>query len=221
MAHRDYYEILGVSREENTAGIRAAFRKLAKTHHPDRAGPEATRRFQDIAEAYCVLSNPKTRECYNVSLQNTESGVRLKVRTQTRHTPSGSPYNAYRDTENAAHQRQRDNRRERYFHASLTIDPALRQFSRPLEIEVILTRQEAEHGGILPLPLAVPCGYCRGAGGSGFSLCPQCHGRGRVEAGIIRLEMPPSLIHGTVLEYPLHGGHPDVDLLRLHVKLQS
>ncbi|MEM5789688.1 MAG: DnaJ domain-containing protein, partial [Syntrophobacteraceae bacterium] len=49
MKKKDYYLILGVSRTESTEGIKAAFRKLAKEHHPDKRGPDGTRFFQDLA----------------------------------------------------------------------------------------------------------------------------------------------------------------------------
>jgi DnaJ-class molecular chaperone len=55
MERKDYYLILGVSRGENLEGIHDAFRELAKKYHPDRAGPEATGKFQEIQEAYDVL----------------------------------------------------------------------------------------------------------------------------------------------------------------------
>lgn len=68
MKQKDYYAILGVTRAESAGGIRAAYRKLARIHHPDHAGPGRTRRFQEINEAYRVLSDPAARKSYNESL---------------------------------------------------------------------------------------------------------------------------------------------------------
>ena len=65
MATKDYYLILGVSRRENLRSVEEAFRELAKRYHPDRAGPQGTSRFQDLREAYEVLSNPEKRKLYN------------------------------------------------------------------------------------------------------------------------------------------------------------
>src|SRR4029077_15032124 len=72
MATKDYYLILGVSRGENFPGIQHAFRELAKRYHPDRAGPKETRRFQDIQEAYEILSNLEKRKLYNHELEQKE-----------------------------------------------------------------------------------------------------------------------------------------------------
>ena len=51
---RDYYDILGVNRGCDEAGLKAAFRKLAMEHHPDRNGgsPESTARAQEIQLAF-------------------------------------------------------------------------------------------------------------------------------------------------------------------------
>jgi len=64
---RDYYEILGVTRTADDAGLKAAFRKLAMEHHPDRNGgcEDASGRFKEINEAYSVLSDPQKRAAYD------------------------------------------------------------------------------------------------------------------------------------------------------------
>ncbi len=64
---RDYYEILGVTRTADDAGLKAAFRKLAMEHHPDRNGgcEDASGRFKEINEAYSILSDPQKRAAYD------------------------------------------------------------------------------------------------------------------------------------------------------------
>ena len=89
-AIKDTLEALGVPHTESDRGIRKAFRDLAKTHHPDRVGPGGTRRFQDIMEAYTVLSDPERRREYNDSLRPAEKNIRVRVspeRTQERGEP--------------------------------------------------------------------------------------------------------------------------------------
>jgi len=60
---KDPYEILGVQRSDNEAAIRAAYRKLAKRHHPDvnPGKPEALERFKAISTAYDLLSDKDKR----------------------------------------------------------------------------------------------------------------------------------------------------------------
>src|ERR671931_2475861 len=63
---RDYYEILGVGRSAGETEIKKAFRRLARTLHPDVSGePDAQERFREVVEAYEVLSKPETRELYD------------------------------------------------------------------------------------------------------------------------------------------------------------
>src|SRR5579864_9432180 len=64
---KDFYEVLGVPRTASQKEISAAFRKLARKHHPDlNAGnKEAEARFKELSEAHEVLSDPKKRGLYD------------------------------------------------------------------------------------------------------------------------------------------------------------
>ena len=63
---RDYYEVLGVSREASETEIKKAFRKLARELHPDvNREPDAEERFKEAAEAYEVLSDAERRRTYD------------------------------------------------------------------------------------------------------------------------------------------------------------
>jgi curved DNA-binding protein len=63
---QDYYEVLGVGRDASQEEIQQAYRKLARTYHPDlNKDPGAEERFKDISEAYAVLSDPATRHRYD------------------------------------------------------------------------------------------------------------------------------------------------------------
>lgn len=63
---RDYYQVLGLTRQADAKAIRDAFRQLALKYHPDRnKEPGAEAHFKEIAEAYAVLSDPKKRADYD------------------------------------------------------------------------------------------------------------------------------------------------------------
>lgn len=67
MAKRDYYEVLGVSKDASEQDIKKAYRRLARQYHPDvnKDDPTAEEKFKEISEAYQVLSNAEARERYD------------------------------------------------------------------------------------------------------------------------------------------------------------
>ena len=67
MAKKDYYEVLGVSRNADEKTIKQAYRKLAKKYHPDtnRGNSQAEEKFKEITEAYNVLSDEEKRKMYD------------------------------------------------------------------------------------------------------------------------------------------------------------
>ena len=77
---KDYYQILGVHRQAAPDEIKRAYRRMASQHHPDKGGD--TTRFQEIEEAYRVLSDPDQRSAYdnprpNVHMQFGPGGIDL------------------------------------------------------------------------------------------------------------------------------------------------
>ena len=75
MQYKDYYAILGVSRDAKPEDIRKAYRKLAKQYHPDvNKTPGAEAKYQEINEAYEVLKDSAKRERYDTLGQNWQGG---------------------------------------------------------------------------------------------------------------------------------------------------
>ena len=63
---KDYYDVLGVSKDASEKDIKTAYRKLAMKHHPDRSDdPGAEEMFKELSEAYAVLSDPDKRQKYD------------------------------------------------------------------------------------------------------------------------------------------------------------
>ncbi|WP_261624645.1 DnaJ C-terminal domain-containing protein [Nesterenkonia marinintestina] len=76
--NKDFYAILGVSKDADQAEIKKAYRKLARKYHPDtNSGDEkAEKRFKDVGEAYTVLSDAEQREQYD-AIRAMGSGARF------------------------------------------------------------------------------------------------------------------------------------------------
>lgn len=75
MKYKDYYEILGISRNASEKEVKSAYRKLAKKYHPDvNKSSDASEKFKDVNEAYEVLSDPQKRQRYDNLGSNWQAG---------------------------------------------------------------------------------------------------------------------------------------------------
>ena len=75
---KDFYKVLGVSKDASEADITKAYRKLARKYHPDlNKTKEAEEKFKDISEAYDVLNNKETRQKYDAIRQFGMGGARF------------------------------------------------------------------------------------------------------------------------------------------------
>jgi curved DNA-binding protein len=88
--HKDYYQILGVSRNASQAQIKHAYRKLVSKYHPDISRePDAEARFHDIGEAWATLGNHKKRAEYDAQQEFTNDPSRafFQADNQSANTP--------------------------------------------------------------------------------------------------------------------------------------
>jgi DnaJ-class molecular chaperone len=227
----DYYVVLGVPRDESAAGIRAAFRGLAKRHHPDRAGGADTLRFREVAEAYGALSDDARRRRHDAALASEAARVPIGPSwpEASRAWPASEPLAAARPFG------------ERVSIASAfgAIDPPLEELlarlartatgiGRPkggrvdeVHVELLLSADEAAHGGAIDVGVPVPhwCAACAGTGHGAYGPCQTCRGDGTVEReALVRVRIPRVRRDASV-DVPLaHLGLDDV-VLRLHVRI--
>ena len=78
------YELLGVSTSANNAELRKAFRQLSKQLHPDTTSlpsDEATKRFQNVCEAYDLLSDPVLRANYDLKIEKENNLTNQRIKS--------------------------------------------------------------------------------------------------------------------------------------------
>ena len=205
MATRDYYVTLGVPRTETAAGIRSAFRDLAKRHHPDRSGSEDSEAFREVVEAYRVLADPRLRERYDERLRRQEGAPeQVVIRRASAEPLTREPVPLFGRPESARPSPE------------AMFDRLVRNFTRigvpkaervePLNCDVVLSPEEAARGGVLPIsvPVFEACPECAGSGHTWLFPCLCCGQSGLVEEAVtVRLEIPPMVRAGTVIDLPL------------------
>jgi molecular chaperone DnaJ/curved DNA-binding protein len=218
MNGRTYYMILGVPRTESQGGIRSAYRDLARRLHPDVAGQQATHAFQEITEAYDVLSDPQRRRAYNDELRRAERGNVVPVREAPPAPFARAPVSIF-----AAAETVRPSFEEMYerFRRNLTgVGIPKSEHLEGLNIEVVLTPEEGRRGCVLPIGLPVfrRCPECGGSGRDWVSACLACGQQGTIEEEeIVRVRIPPMAQSGSIFELPLQGLGIHNFYLRLHV----
>lgn len=178
MSKRDYYDILGVSRNAELSEIKKAYRKMALKYHPDKNpdDKEAEEKFKEAAEAYEVLSNDEKRSRYDRfghegmrnGAGNGFGGAGMSMDDIFSHFGDifGGHF-GFGGGFGGGGTRQRVNR------------------GSNLRVRVKLTLKEVAQGVEKKIKLRkyVPCDECNGTGaekGSSPSTCPTCHGSGHV-----------------------------------------
>ena len=214
---RDYYEVLGVSRDASADQIKSAYRKLAMKWHPDRnpGNAEAKEKFQEASEAYEVLSNPEKRQRYD---QYGHQGVNFggggfDFNNATADFSDifasifgGGGGGGFGDMFGSMFGGGRRRR----------ADPTGPQHGDDMTMQMEIDFEEAVFGGERTMELTMPdqCPECHGSGavpGAKRVACPTCHGQGHVIAGggffQIRQACPKCGGTGSVVEKPCTRCH--------------
>jgi len=218
MERKTYYTILGISRTENPGGIRSAYRGLAKKLHPDVAGEETTRAFQEVTEAYDVLSDPQRRRAYNDKLRRAEEDrLVIAVRPTPPQPLVWDPVSILGNPESVRPSFQA--LYDRFLRNFTGVGIPKSEHPEGLHFEVLLTREEASSGCVVPIgvPVFSQCLECGGSGRDWVFPCVHCRERGMIETEeFVRVPIPPMVKSGSILEIPLRG----LGIHNLYLRLQ-
>ncbi len=223
MPAKNYYLVLGVSRGETPAGIRAAYHELARRVHPDVLGPAATTQFQEINEAYAVLSDPVRRREHDREFGAPAEGTAVPVR----HGPAGwavapEPISLFGQPEQT--RPSFDAFRERYLRNFTNWRVPKAEAAESLTLDVVLSPVEAFGGCTIPVgvPVFASCPECAGSGQVFPFRCMECAGSGLQEGQrTLYVRVPPRIQPGTVLEVPLDMFGIRNLYLRVHVSISD
>ncbi len=180
---KDYYKILGVSRNASTEEIKKAFRRLAHKYHPDKEGGDAEK-FKEVNEAYQVLSDPKKRAQYD------RFGSAFE---QAQASGGFRGFEGFRDFSDFANGYGFDiddlgdifGGFSDFFGFGRTRGKTGSRRGRDIQVDLEIDFNQAVKGAEKEIELykTVPCPVCGGSGaepGSKPEVCPTCAGRGRV-----------------------------------------
>jgi molecular chaperone DnaJ len=205
MPTKHYYVVLGVSRDESSAGIRSAYHDLARRMHKDIAGPADTSRLEEINESYEVLPDPDRRRAHdrNFGEPKRVTGV------PSRHQPPSSsiaPEPISLLGQPGQTKPSFDAFRERYLRNFTGWNMPKAERAESLTLDVALLPTEAFSGCTIPVgvPVFGACSECGGTGQVFLFRCLECAGSGLVEEQrALHVRVPPRIQPGTVLEVPL------------------
>ena len=183
MAKRDYYEVLGVSRDATEDEIKKAYRKLAMKYHPDKNpdNKEAEEKFKEASEAYEVLSDKEKRQLYDqyghagIDQQFGNGGFSWNDFSHFDDISDlfGGGFSSIFDTLFGGGFSSRSRESQRHSNQGENI-----------QIDLALTLKEIALGTEKKVRITVKdiCDQCRGTGSADgkAETCPQCHGTGQV-----------------------------------------
>ena len=190
---KDYYEILGVSKDATDEEIKKAYRKMAKKWHPD-ANPdnrkEAEEKFKDIGEAYSVLSDPQKRRNYDQF--GSADGPQFNSSGFNGYSGNGfGGFGGFGGSSGFGFDDVVDDFVSSFFGGSTrrggsTYSTNAPQKGNDLHTSMTITFEESFTGVTKDFTISkrVKCDSCGGSGakkGTKIGTCPICHGTGQVK----------------------------------------
>jgi molecular chaperone DnaJ len=195
MSKRDYYEVLGVTRSCTEVELKAAFRKLAMQHHPDRnpGDKDCEHRFKEINEAYDVLKDGDKRAAYDRFGHAAFEHGGMGGAAHGFGADFGSTFaDIFEGIFGMGSARGRGSGRERgsdlRYNMEISLDEAFTGKTAQIRIPTSVTCEACSGSGAKAGTKPKSCATCGGAGkirhAQGFftleRTCPTCHGRGQV-----------------------------------------
>ncbi len=181
MSVKNYYVVLGVSRNESPTGICTAYHELARRMHSGITGSAGTSRFQEINEAYEVLSDPARRGAHDRESLELALGTEVPVRRQSPKWPiAPEPISLFSQPQQT--RPSFDAFRERYLRNFTGWSVPKAERVESLTLDVVLSPVEAFYGCTIPVGVPV-FGECPQCGGTGHLFpfrCLECAGSGLV-----------------------------------------
>ena len=246
MEFKDYYQVLGVSRDADEKEIKKAYRQLARKFHPDAntGEPNAEDRFKEINEAYEVLKDPEKRAKYDrfgadwERYQHAEASEYSAGPQDFSSWFSGAPgggrvHYEYRTTGDSGFSDFFETLFGDQFGGRATTRERVRtqpQRGEDFEYPVEIPLRDAYHGTSRRFDVQIQerCPSCAGTGMNGRGLCPQCGGGGTTpKSKTIEVQIPAGVRTGSRVRVagqgsPGRNGGPNGDIyLRITVKPDS
>jgi molecular chaperone DnaJ len=193
MAKRDYYDVLGISKDASEKDVKQAYRRLAMEHHPDRnpGNAEAEAKFKEAAEAYEVLSNAEKRAVYDRYGHDGLQGGAGFSGVEDIFSSFGDIFSEFFGGDIfGGRRRSRPPRPARgadlRYDLTLEFKEAIRGTKKELKLNQLRRCQVCDGVGAKPGTRPSPCRTCGGHGQvvqrTGFmsiaTTCPSCEGRG-------------------------------------------
>jgi len=198
----DYYIVLGIDRGADPSQIKHAYRDAIKRHHPDMVGSPHAKKFIEAREAYEVLSDSSKRRAYDAKLTRQEIPIKKKYPEEAI-DQGASVGQAFRGMPSMM-----EDFFEGFVPGFYRNRSPVRPPNKDLYMEILLSPEEAQHGGIFPVTVPVwePCPECGQSGGWDEFYCPACLGNGAVESvREFRLTIPPHTQDRTTVKVPMDG----------------
>ena len=192
-AKRDYYEVLGISRNATDEEIKRAFRKLAFKYHPDHnRNGDAEEKFKEVNEAYQVLADPDKRVAYDRFGHGGAEGLFGRGFEGFDFGGFGDIFDAFFSGDSRTARQGPQRGADLNYNTYIAFEEAA--FGCEKEIRILRTEycSSCQGTGAKPGSQPTKCPNCNGAGQvrrvqqsifghfTNIATCPQCHGEGRI-----------------------------------------